>query len=282
MRKYANDTAGGRPLKVNGREIEPDLELGEKWSTRNFHIDQNVDPESRSAIEALWLRDAKKEFASVPAFSKLGWQLAGFGAGPELLQKVFLAGLQEIKHSQLCFSMASAFGQKRWGGAKISEINALNLKSTSLSQLAVECFVDGCVMESFNADVASESLKIVEDQATQKVLSVIAKDETFHGELSWDILRFLISQGGPDLVRLLTDELKKIEIIPAPRAYPKEIENVVEQGDLNWLIYYGRLPKEEFPALWQARLKKTRELLKASLSYSKSKTPQLEVGDASH
>ena len=34
----------------------------------------------RAALEALWLHDAQKEHASVPAFSRISWMLAAVGA----------------------------------------------------------------------------------------------------------------------------------------------------------------------------------------------------------
>ena len=86
----------GRPLRVSGKVLKPDLLVGNAWAQGDRPETAGLDAATKRALEALWLHDAKKEYASVPAFSRLGWQMAALAAPPELLRDIHIAAIQEI------------------------------------------------------------------------------------------------------------------------------------------------------------------------------------------
>lgn len=76
----------GRPLRIKGRQVHPNLTVGADWTQGLRPDPTGLDEPTRAALEALWLHDAQKEHASVPAFARVSWLLAAVGAPAELLE----------------------------------------------------------------------------------------------------------------------------------------------------------------------------------------------------
>ena len=89
--------AWGRPLRIRGRQRHPQLREGSDWTRGARPNAEGLDPDTRAALDALWLHDAQKEHASVPAFSRISWMLAAVGAPAELLEWSHRAALEEIR-----------------------------------------------------------------------------------------------------------------------------------------------------------------------------------------
>jgi hypothetical protein len=102
---WTSGGAWGRPLRVRGRILHPKLREGSDW-TRGAHPDAaGLDEATRAALEALWLHDAQKEHASVPAFARISWLLAAVGAPAELIEGAHRTALEEIDHARRCFAL---------------------------------------------------------------------------------------------------------------------------------------------------------------------------------
>jgi hypothetical protein len=69
---------------VRGKILHPRLRGGADWTLGARPDVSRLDRPTRAALEALWLHDAQKEHASVPAFSRVSWMLAAVGAPAEL------------------------------------------------------------------------------------------------------------------------------------------------------------------------------------------------------
>jgi len=110
--------AWGRPLRVKGRQVHADLEEGTDWAKGDPPDGSDLDPATCRALEALWLHDAQKEHASVPAFSRVSWLLAAAGAPPELLRWSHRAAIEEIAHARLCFALAAGYGGTSFGRSR--------------------------------------------------------------------------------------------------------------------------------------------------------------------
>lgn len=106
---YLGGGAWGRPLRVRGRQLHPELRGGTDWTLGARPDPAGLDPATRRALEALWLHDAQKEHASVPAFSRISWILAALGAPAELLEGAHRAALEEIDHTRRCFALAAGY-----------------------------------------------------------------------------------------------------------------------------------------------------------------------------
>ena len=82
----AGGGAWGRPLRLRGQQRHPELRLGASWTRGAKPSTQGLDAATCAALEALWLHDAQKEHASVPAFARIAWLLSAVGAPPELMR----------------------------------------------------------------------------------------------------------------------------------------------------------------------------------------------------
>jgi hypothetical protein len=179
--------AWGRPLRVRGRQLHPELRLGSDWTQGDRPDPRGLDEPTRAALEALWLHDAQKEHASVPAFARLSWLLAAVGAPAELLEWSHRAAMEEIAHTRLCFALAAGYGRRSFTVEPMPDLllGGLDLKGRPLEVMAIESVTDGCQLEDFNADVAAACAAVCEEPVTRRVLEQIAREERSHAEFSW-------------------------------------------------------------------------------------------------
>jgi len=252
--------AWGRPLRVNGKTIHPELEESDAWARGALPNAAGLAEADKQALGALWLHDAKKEHASAPAFSKVAWLLAAAGSPPELMRRAHFAAIQEIEHARLCFALASGYLGKEYGPKPMPALtsSALAQKEDALAALALESFADGCLLEDFNADVAEKCAEICKDDAVRAALARIAKEERSHAQLSWDILAWTLESDPEKIAPLLEGAIKNIEKQPRPTAVSVELLETVAAADKNALRRHGRLDDADWQKIWQQRLQSTR------------------------
>lgn len=243
----------GRPFRMKGKPTVSKLSKSKDFSPWNacrinFHSEPDID--SRIALEAIWLDNASKEHISIPAFSKLSLQLIALGAPPDLMEKVFRAASQEINHATLCYSVASSLSGKPFSPDIMPEILRQSFDHGSLESLVLECFVDGCLMEALSVAHAREGALLAREPEIKKVLDVIASDEHFHSELSWEIVQFLLPRVSVSMTQILLSELKKIKSLPAPEFYSHEIIELIGRADRECMRCFGVLPQESTERLW--------------------------------
>lgn len=275
--------AWGRPLRLQGRILHPGLREGSDW-TRGARPDvTDLDAPTRLALEALWLHDAQKEHASVPAFSRIGWMLAAVGAPAELLEGAHRAAMEEIDHTRRCFALAAGYGGRSHSVEAMPDllIGGLDLPGDPLVYLAVESLQDGCLLEDFNADVAGECERACQDPATKDVLARITREERSHAEFSWQMLAWLLARGGAKVERAIADALVALTKVPRPTAADAEKQALVERADPAALRAHGRLRDEAWAALWTVRLDATRARAEALLGRAPPRAvPQYAVDAA--
>ncbi|MBI3550548.1 MAG: hypothetical protein HY078_16040 [Elusimicrobia bacterium] len=253
----------GRPLRINGKTVRPKLKRGDDWAQGERANAASLDADTKKALEALWLHDAKKEHASVPAFSRLGWQLAGIGAPPELLRDVHLAAIQEITHARKCFAMAASFGEAALSPEPIPEVfdDRCGYKDRPVIGIAVDSLIDGCLLEGFNADTAAESALPCKDRASLRLIKQIASEESSHAELAWRIVAFCLTQEPRPAAEALSKAASGIDALDRPTAASSQVRPLVAKADAQALRDFGRLPDEEFDALWRRRVDATQRRL---------------------
>ncbi|HXC51796.1 MAG TPA: hypothetical protein VN634_12980 [Candidatus Limnocylindrales bacterium] len=255
--------AWGRPLRVRGRQLFPELRKGSDW-TRGARPDASgLDQATRTALEALWLHDAQKEHASVPAFSRISWMLAAVGAPSELMEWAHRAALQEIEHTRLCFALAAGYGGRSHSVEAMPDLllGGLDSKADPIVTLASESLTDGCQLEDFNADVACECSLACEEPITGAVLEQIAREERSHADFSWALLDWLLERH-PDRVRpAIQKALCGLERIERPTTVNGDSLRLVAKADATMLRKHGRLTDERVGELWGIRLELTRQRL---------------------
>lgn len=259
--------AWGRPLRVRGRIVHPDLRLGSDWSRGAAPDVSELDAASRRALEVLWLHDAQKEHASVPAFARLSWLLAAGGAPADLLEAVHRAALEEIDHARRCFALAAGYGGRAHTAEPMPDLllAGLELRDELWVHLAVESLRDGCLLEDFNADIAAACSAVCEDAAAGKVLAQIAREERTHAELSWRIIELAIERGGEAVRRALVATAEDLAGVARPTAVARDKQAIIDGADAGALRRHGRILDGEWAPLWAPRLAATRDRLANAL-----------------
>ena len=266
----AGGGAWGRPLRLRGRILHPRLRAGSDW-TRGARPDaRDLDAATREALEALWLHDAQKEHASVPAFARISWLLAAVGAPAELMEGAHRAALEEIDHARRCFALAAGYGRTSHAVQPMPDllVGGLELEGDPLAVLAAESLTDGCLLEDFNADVAAEAERECHEPAVKDVLRRIALEERSHAAFSWDLLEWLLARGDSRVEAAVKKAAAGLGAVPRPTAVSTTVAPLVARADANAMLRHGRIADGDWAALWSSRVEETRrrvtELLGAS------------------
>jgi len=192
----AGNACCGRPLYVDGAEVVAVACAGPSdWSTL---AEVDASPEAREAGHAYWLRVAQLEHASVASFGRVALELLRHGAPADLVARCHEAALDEVRHAQLAFGLASALGDGpvRPGPLPLGEAVAL---SSTLADVAEALVREGCIGETLAALEAAARLRGAKG-AVADALATIADDEGRHASLAWATLRWLVAVGGEDVV----------------------------------------------------------------------------------
>ena len=260
----------GRPLKIDNEPICAEVCVDEKsnWA-RGPHPDTtHLDDATRVALEALWLQDALGEHASIPAFSRISWQLAMVGAPPELLERAHKAALDEINHARLSFAIAEGYGGRSYSVQPIPKMQkgGFDLTNSPIEEMITETIFDGCLVEGFFAKTASIAAAQCQEPATRAVLEQIARDELSHAVFSWELLEWLLQQYPTQVRTIIENSCDALKTYPRPILMSKTVEPLVKKANPESLIAHGRIPEEQWLQIWsdhrqdmQHRLK---ELLK--------------------
>jgi hypothetical protein len=257
----------GRPLRVRGRQIHPELRCGSDWTAGDRPDPSQLDEPTRHALAALWLHDAQKEHASVPAFSRISWQLAAAGAPANLLAWSHRAALEEIEHARACFALAAGYEGRSHTVEPMPDLllDGLQVRGNVLEVMAKESLGDGCQLEDFNADVAAACADVCQEPVTRAVLERIAVEERSHAEFSWALLDWLLARDRATVQPVLEQTLAGLHRYRRPTAVSFRLKRLVGRADPAQLLRHGRLPDARWAELWQQRLESTTQRLREML-----------------
>lgn len=124
---------------------------------------------------------ARLEAASVQAFDRLAGELAEHRAPRRLVEAARESARDEERHAAAMGRLAQRFGAKA-SGARVRHVGR-----RSLAAIARENAVEGCVRETFGALVNTWQAMNARDEGVRSVLGEIARDETRHAALAWEI-----------------------------------------------------------------------------------------------
>jgi len=158
---------GGRPFLVQGEPRVARLE-------------------GEYAGQSAWLRDAQVEHASVAAFARLSLQLMALGAPMELVQSAQLASLDELRHAEFFFGLASQEAGRELCAGPLDVAGALD--DWSLAGLIESNLLEGCIGETHAAEMLRQRAAATTDRKVSASLLAIADDETRHAEFAFRIL----------------------------------------------------------------------------------------------
>jgi hypothetical protein len=130
--------------------------------------------------DAAWL-----EAASVDAFQILRRELRAVGAPRRLLRAASRSARDERRHARIAGALARRFG------VAVPVVERGANPPRSLTELALENAVEGCVRETWGALIALRQAARASDLGVRAAMSRIAPDEVRHAELAWAIDRWL-------------------------------------------------------------------------------------------
>lgn len=137
----------------------------------------------RAELAAGWTAAGLGEHAAVAAFAKLVLDLVAHGAPPDLIRRSLEAALDEVRHAERAFAVASAYAGRPVGPGPLSDG-----APTPLAALAAETWVDGVIGESVSADVLGELAERSADPVVAGVLREASGDERVHTALARDVV----------------------------------------------------------------------------------------------
>lgn len=236
----------GRQLRSFGRVLLPRVGAGGAWA--RLPLSPSADPELRAAVAAQWRENGRTEHASVAAFARLSLNLMALGAPPEILAAANRDALDEIRHTELCFSLAHALDGASAGPAPFPEAaRARTLPPTrtlALAALAVDSLVDGALNEGVSARIIAKLARRCEEPAIRAMLKEIAADEGRHAAHGWDVVEWCLAEGG----RPVADALRGA-VAALPRAMRSPLPEAAQGGGWERLGIHGHaLEAEQFAA----------------------------------
>lgn len=186
-----DDVDVGRPFLVRARpRIAPPTLRGD-WSADLCPAP--VPSAARAAVVARWTAAGRMEHASVAAFSRFSLALLHHGAPADLVRDTHIAALDEVRHAEVCFALASAIGGVPVGPGDLDVSSSLD-GELDLAQITRTLVAEGCVGETLAALEAAEAARLATDPVVQQVLQGIAEDETRHAALAWRTLAWLLGE----------------------------------------------------------------------------------------
>jgi hypothetical protein len=194
----------GRQLRSRGRVLLAPVEDGIGWV--HAAVARRVQ-EVPGGVAARWRENGRTEHASVAAFARLTLDLMALGAPAALVADAQRDALDEIRHAELCFDLASAMdGTASGPGAFPEAARARTLpgnRTLALATLAVDSLVDGALNEGVSARIVARLARQVEDVGIRQVLVEIAADEGRHAAHGWDVVLYCVAEGGEPVLRAL-------------------------------------------------------------------------------
>jgi hypothetical protein len=236
----------GRQLRRFGRVLLPNLRSGAAWTTSTVVLDGQEAPPMGVADQ--WRENGKTEHASVAAFARLTLDLMALGAPPPLIASANQDALDEIRHTELCFSLARAIDGRNVGPAPFPEAQRVatlpRSRTLALAKLAVDSLVDGALHEGVSARVIAKLAGRAEGAAIRALLKEIAADEGRHAAHGWAVVAWCLDEGGTPVAGALLGAL---------RALPNEMRSDLPEparggGWERWGIHGHELEAAEYEA----------------------------------
>ena len=196
---------------------------------------------------AAFARDAQAECESVTAFLQLALELVELGAPDALIERALTAAAQEIEHARGVAALTTCFGGSVSLALPELSPRPLPTPEDALTRLAVESYLDGCVGEAWAARRARDGARTARDPETCALRRRIAREESAHAELGWQLVDFAIARGGARV----GEALRAVRDAGIPSAFEAEPE------------------ASDWPALGRVTSRRNAELAELTLAHAR-------------
>lgn len=250
----------GRPLRGPDGILLPHVKT---IGSRQARHDLRTDPSTRQALALAFQNDARSECASIPAFLALARDLEAVGAPRDLVASAFEAAHDEIRHTQLCASLAGDLSGKSIAIELLPPAPPSGLDRTAeLSRLAVESLEDGLFSEGAAALRARRQHNASMDSMSRATLGLIARDEARHADLGLRVAAYCLAAGKKPVRAALEEALNRA------LTSPRDSEHLAQQSDIDpraWRNFGGLTPSAA-DAAWEENAEKARKSIETMLT----------------
>jgi hypothetical protein len=252
--------ARGRQLRRFGKTLLPRVRPGRSWAYTKVSV--MAPSEVPSGVAVQWRENGRTEHASVAAFARLTLDLLALGAPPHLVSASHADALDEIRHAELCFSLARSIdGDAQDPGPFPEARRARTLppgRAMGLAVLAVDSLIDGALNEGVSARIVAKLAKRSDVPAIRGVLKEIAADEGRHSAHGWDVVEWCLAEGGRPVACALLGAIRTL-----PHRLSSSLPAAAANGTWErWGIHGADLEQQEFAAARAALVLRVRELLR--------------------
>jgi len=194
--------AFGRPFStaegnlVSTTNWESDVQS--EWIPKDWdHAKLNLPSEVAKFGEAHWREAGEHEHASVASFSRASLDLMRFGAPPELLRDTHVAAMEEVRHAEISFGLATTFNADPNASLVVGAFPLEHAElSASLDEFASKLLLEGCIGETSAVARMSHAISRMNRQSpAYDHLVTLRNEEAGHAALAWRSLAWAMSKG---------------------------------------------------------------------------------------
>ncbi len=148
-------------------------------------------PESLDLAAHAWSTRALQEYYSLALFTQISSQLHLMGVPLDWCGAFARMIEDEVRHTDLCLRMCDALGRPR---SPVIDETELHLSSERtlpchLRDVVLSAF---CIGETISGTMFRRAMKAATVPLAKEVIAAILVDETFHGEVGWELLALLL------------------------------------------------------------------------------------------
>jgi hypothetical protein len=207
----------GRPFLVDGALRTAPIADRSDWLVAGAWPDTAVlSAALRERAGDFYAECAALEHASVASFARFTLGLLAVAAPPEFVAESVRAMADEIEHARMTYDIASHFLGRPVGPGALSTEGALGGSST-LDELALATFVEGCVGETLGAVEAREAAAHAVDPVLRAALERIADDEARHAALAFRFVAWALERSPTTFVQKLRAALESARVAETAR-----------------------------------------------------------------
>jgi hypothetical protein len=145
----------------------------------------------------LWNARAVQELHSLTLFTQLASQLQVLGAPLDWSGAFARMIADETRHTDLCLRMCEALGHPCSPEIEAESLQ-LPVRGSLRAHVRHTVVAAFCVGETISGRMFRRALQATTVPLAREVMAAIVVDETFHGELGWELGAMLMRPGTPD------------------------------------------------------------------------------------
>jgi hypothetical protein len=207
----------GTPLEAEHHRVMRRRPAPIPWAASTA---ESLEPAERARLAGTWMRRSEAEYLAISTFSVLAIDLVAAQAPADVISLCLRAGIDEIRHAELCIRMAQIYScEQKLPPPAMSSLPD-DPSRPKLHQALANTMLVSCVSETYATTVLSATRDLTVDPTALAVLTSIYSDEVMHARLGWSYLRYAIELGGQGVIDAAAAML--------PRAL-RGVANVVER-----------------------------------------------------